>query len=62
MGVSSMRMTSIVCAAALMCGAAPALAEQFSIGTLPQGSSGYVIAAAIASTASDHTDNDFIAV
>lgn len=62
MGVNSMRMTSIICAAALLCGAAPALAEQYSIGTLPQGSSGYVIAAAIASTASDHTDNDFIAV
>jgi len=39
-----------------------AAAEQYSIGTLPQGSSGYVIASAIAATASDHSDNNFIAV
>jgi len=55
-----MKLTSYIFAGAML--ASTAQADQYAIGTLPQGSGGYVIAAAIASTASDHTKNDLIAV
>ena len=54
-------LVSAVTAASVLT-ALPAAAQQYSIGTLPQGSSGYAVAAAMAAAISDHSDYDVVAV